>query len=461
MSNKIALFLLCMLFLVSCAQKEVVEDSDPAVQESNAEIQEPSAPLQENQKNLSRNSTAPPLGNLCSDEQECLSFCQNNKGRCENYCNEHSEDYVCVLLFPSKSLPSCDGEKELFTVSPILFEDLESVVPLGSLNPPDHVFPTDHIYMNVKSDDEILNIPKRAAVAAPGDIQVAQITSSEDPFANPPFTDYDLEFYPCKEVYAKFGHITSLSQKLQNYFDQAPGDCTVHSKDGKEFTRCQKAVSIPLKAGEKIGTTGGFQGAARGLDFWLADNRNEKINYANPSRWGKRDFYITCPADYFTPKVRNTLYSWFKLGKIPRTIEPICGTIEQDVAGTAQGAWLVVGTSDTYSEDLHLALAHDNFNPLKGVFSVDASMSESGLPAGAYLFDPKSSGMVNRDFQEVTSDGNMYCYESLNKKFEDKLPMIIILQMTDSTTLRIEKQSRSECGNGPWSFSSGSTEFER
>ena len=37
----------------------------------------------------------------------------------------------------------------------------------------------------------------------------------------------------------------------------------------------------------------------------------------------------------------------------------------------------------------------------------------SGLtPGGLYIFHPEQSGLVNRDFSEVTADGNVYRYQT-------------------------------------------------
>lgn len=398
------------------------------------------------------------LGNICSGQDECTSYCHNHRGRCEAYCKENNKNELCRTLFPLEGISSCGNKKELFTTSPVSFGDLEVVVPLGNLNPPGHIFPTDHIYMHVRSSNGVSNILEKFNVVSPGEVSITRISSSEHPSAHPPFTDYDLEFYPCKEIYAKFGHVTFLSQKLQSHFDQASGEC-IYNRDGGNY--CNKNVNFKLAAGEEIGKTVGIKGAATGIDVWLADYRTEKISYANPSRWSGVSFHIVCPVDYFIEDIRSKMYTLFKRDGIPRTIEPICGTVEQDALGTAQGVWFVKEINQRSSEDPHLALVHDNFNPLKGVFSVGTSMIANGLNVGTYYFDPKSSGFVNRDFKDVMSDGNVYCYDSLTKKFDNQAsPMIIILQLTSGTTLKIEKQNISECGGGPWNFDTFA-EFER
>ena len=45
------------------------------------------------------------LGTLCSDEKECVSFCLNNRGRCEKYCKGNKNE-LCAVIFPlQKPIP--------------------------------------------------------------------------------------------------------------------------------------------------------------------------------------------------------------------------------------------------------------------------------------------------------------------------------------------------------------------
>jgi hypothetical protein len=134
-----------------------------------------------------------------------------------------------------------------------------------------------------------------------------------------------------------------------------------------------------------------------------------------------------------------------------RTVEPLCGTIKQDVAATAQGRWFLSGTSGTsWQEDHQLSLIHHNVDHAQGLFSVGDSISS--LSTGTYSFTPTFSSYVNRDFDEVTADGQIYCYNTSTK--------VILVQLLTNTTLRIESQELGSCGSGPWSFSNY-TDFER
>lgn len=126
--------------------------------------------------------------------------------------------------------------------------------------------------------------------------------------------------------------------------------------------------------------------------------------------------------------------------------------MEQDEPGTAQGVWFAKGARETYPEDPHLSLVRDNINPSKAVFSVGTSIPN--LQTDKYLFDPRTTGEINRDFKDVKNDVKVYCYDV------GPSSVSIIIQLTSPTTLRIEKLGGG-CGGGPWSFGSSYADFER
>lgn len=395
------------------------------------------------------------LGHLCSGKEDCINFCHSSKGRCADYCDANPENQLCALIFPTLTLKSCGDKIELFSIPVISYEDILEIIPLGSLNPIPHVFPTDHMYIFSRKASEAISI--KSKVFAPGDIKITEISMIEHGRAIANFTDYSIDFYPCKEVFGRLGHVSSLSDNLLGKFNFTNAECYPISTTGGETQKsCITKVNIEISAGEEIGSAGG-PGQTKGLDFWLVDHRTKPIIYANPIRWGQsleeKSFHVACPLDYYTADIRSQLYE-----KVKRTIEPRCGTVEQDVAGTAQGAWFAKGKAKN-PEDPHLALSPDNLNPLKQVFSVGTSIP--GLEGASYYFDPKSSGLVNLDFKKVKPD-EIYCYDSLLKKFDaEASPMRILIQLTSESTLKIEKQDIAKCGQGPWQFGNNFAEFER
>jgi len=367
----------------------------------------------------------------------------------ETYQEEEKTEYKPVFEERQPGIPSCGDKKELFTVSHIPISELQNIVPLGNLNPPGHTFPTNHLYFHLKGFTGRQS-ESNAPVIAPGAMWITRIGSSEYTMNGRQIKDYKMDFTVCKEVRGYFIHLTSLSEKLLQSFGQ-PGNCNEYDTGGIHYKNCGndfQSSPISVAGGESIGTAGGSS------DFGLADLRTQELVYANPERWYEDSLHRVCPLDYFTADIGSQLKSLLGSSDTKRTVEPTCGEVAQDKPGTAQGVWFVKGTINTYPEDTHISLVHGNINPLKGVFSVGTTLSATGLNSGTYYFDPKNSGFVNRDFKDV-QPGNIYCYDSFTQSSSR-----IILQLTSSTTLRIEKQS-GECGNGPWSLTSNHVNFER
>jgi hypothetical protein len=360
-----------------------------------------------------------------------------------------------------EDVPKCSETNEFFTHVPVDFEDLDSIVPLGNLNPSGHTFPTDHMYLNMKRGG------KDMPVYAPGDVWVTEFHRLQK-FGDDPVTDYSVNFTPCEGFEAYYIHILKLSDKLQAEFDKNfdETDCRDENPGGVKYKFCIIETNVKLVAGELVGTVG--RDKQSNFDLGANDRRQDTSDVAQYTKWKKfrEDIYTTvCPLDYFTPKLKTKLYSLvgYYEGE-RRTVEPICGTVKQDVWGSAQGVWFLSGAKvqERGSEDEHAALVHDNFDPTKGVFSIGTSMEKSGLSTGAFQFDPKDSGLVNRDFDQVKSDGKIYCYENESGSEFGNKKIVIILQLTDESTLKMEHLSGvASCGSGPWQFSSNATEFER
>ena len=131
---------------------------------------------------------------------------------------------------------------------------------------------------------------------------------------------------------------------------------------------------------------------------------------------------------------------------------PIGGTIEQDIAGTAQGVWFLPGES-TYPEDPHLTLAHDNVDPTQPVFSVGNSVT--GLSSGTYTYTLEATGTEDRDFDDINVVGTTYTFIDI---VEDT-SLVILLKMLTTTSLQIEAQT--DADGPPWLFTGNEVEFER
>ena len=363
-------------------------------------------------------------------------------------------------------LSSCGDEKEFFSVSPLAYEDFTDLAPLGTVSPPSHTFPTDHMYFFLQSENpsDPESLRKKVPVYAPGDMTITSITSQEkSKDGKRESTDYSMDFLPCSEVSGYFIHMSSLSEKLKNEFDSERKRCDEYSTGGYSYNNCNAGVEIKVEAGEEIGTAGGTTNQAA-LDLGMLDFRNPPLQYANQKRWEGKSVNTVCPLDYFSSPAREEIYAKVGDNRQKRTIEPICGQIDQDIAGTAQGVWFTKGTPQNFEsshpEDPHLALVHDNVDYVQPVFSIGNSLQKSGLDAGRYYYTVNKSGNINRDFGKVVP-GTIYCFGDITQRFfPDPLSFIILVEMPTETTLKIEGQEKSSC-TSHYQFSSNYSEFER
>lgn len=359
--------------------------------------------------------------------------------------------YFVIKKDQGPQLPTCGTNQVLFTHSPVNLDEIASITPLGNLNPPGHTFPVKHMYINLKNIDSSTDAEEPTPIRtlyAPGNIVITQISLAE--YLDKGESDYSIDFSPCEEFFAYFKHLASLSDKLEQAFNQGKGDCWEENPGGNRMRNCDKEVNIELEAGEVIGTVGG---RTFNFDFGSSDMRVDPSEAARYDRRFEGIGYVVCPLDYFSKDIKEALYA--KLGDHSsggqkRTIEPVCGTPHQDLVGTAQGVWYLQGSSGLDKEDQHIALVHDNIDPRIPVFSIGTSLEKFGIESRTYEFEPKSTGFVDRDFADVKADGNIYCYE-FNKGFGDDV-FQVLLQMETDEKLKIGKGRSTWCGSGPWDF---------
>ncbi len=353
-------------------------------------------------------------------------------------------------------LPACAADP--FSVSPLSTGLNFNIETLGHLAPYGHTLPTEHIYfIIVKSTDDTT----AHDVYAPADLRISQIVRSETLLGDPVF-DYSLYYGICDGMDGYLHHIKTLSASLLSQAGPLDQNCSL--SQGNAIRNCSANVTINVQAGDVIGTVVGSTGSSLvGLDFGTHDLRAPALTFANPSRRSIYQLHTVCGVDYFGGSLQANLESRLGAfdGSTRRTAAPLCGEYNQDVAGTAQGNWYLDGTPAGSQQDEfdELALVHDNVDSSTGVFSVGRAVTASNLPASVYRFAPTSSGLVNRDFDDVTANGNVYCYDSFTNFIA---PDVILIQMTSATTLKIEYQSSlSGCGVASWSLTSNATTFIR
>ena len=361
-------------------------------------------------------------------------------------------------VLPS-SIKSCGTAKAVFTTPPIALAELSGWVPLGSMNPTGHLFPVDHQYLYHTNPDRPGGPIYRAVnVVSPGDIVITNARRSVYSTGN---VDYSINFYPCADLFAVFGHVQTLTQSLVDQFGPFDQFCESATAGTASIGSCStKQLNISITAGTQLGTAGGIPNTSFGLDFLLEDKRIKPLVFANPTRWlanasGFDSYHIVASSDYYAEPALSQIA--LRLGQfdgsMQRTIAPIGGTIEVDVPGTAQGYWFHP-TKGHYPEEPHLTIAPDNVNPT--VFAFSMGISQPGFQPGLYRFTPATSGKVNRHPAQVTVDGQIYCYEI-------GFQAVLLVRLMDPTTLRVEgRQTGISCESQlPYNFTSASFDYLR
>ncbi len=354
------------------------------------------------------------------------------------------------------SLPDCESSKPVFIALPINEDMIANFIPLGNTNQPSHVFPSGHHYFDIKPSTH--NIPVYSIM----DGWIISVTSVKR-VNDPTFQEYDFTIASCKDVQVTYGHVNYLTDEILAALPECT-DPIEYTTGGITGARCKYKTEIAIHAGQKLGEVKASSGIS-GIDLGATDTRVD-YPYVDPDRWNEKgvdETYIHSVniLDYYTPEIRNILHyfiSDLNMTCIHRTIEPLGGEICYDIAGTVMGLWFKPGESCN-PEDVHLSLIKENFNPAKQMISTGISVP--GLNPGAYEFYPEKNGIVNRDFSQVTNDGKIYMFHNFVNVWDQPLLFdgVILIQLIDDQTLRIEKQNESD---GPdWKFKNNYFEFKR
>jgi len=248
----------------------------------------------------------------------------------------------------------------------------------------------------------------------------------------------------------QFLHVSTLIPELEKLFEAGlTGRCDEYGDSQSQYRLCQSAVQLDVPVGTVLGTTGGKVSAA--LDLEAYDLDGPSLGYANPARFGSEfdlRLKVTCPFDGFTAEVRDRqLARMGDYGQQSRTAEPRCGEVMQDIPGTSQGNWYTGETGAHANWSQELALVHDNVDPDLAAISIGGTVTG----AGVWLFRPESSGLINRDFPDVSADGRTYCYQGAmtdqGGQIPTPFPGRLLISLTSDTEMLVEQQDGA-CADG-------------
>ncbi|MEE8518108.1 MAG: hypothetical protein V3S98_03170, partial [Dehalococcoidia bacterium] len=265
-------------------------------------------------------------------------------------------------------------------------DNITSITPLGNISVPAHSLPTEHLYINVAEQPSgVATLP----ITAPGDIWITHISGGSGPDQSS--SDYAVHFAVCQDVFGYFGHFDELSPLLQEIVDSQ--GCPAGTFPGDRD--CSMQVMAPVAAAAPMGTvrtTGNFD-----LGMWDMTRLRE---FANDDRVRGRSRFIQCAIEYFEDALRDRLF-----GLLDSEGDG-CGRVSYDIPGALQGNWFLQGPIDQ-NDDKSVFFGGDNLDRDGSIVSVSGVISEPGKME----LTERDSGLVNRRFDQVTADGQIYCYE--------------------------------------------------
>lgn len=365
--------------------------------------------------------------------------------------------FLTFIIFSCKSQqnseePKVEVNKGFLSVLPIEIDNFNFFVNLGHMSQPGHIFPSGH--GGFVLNDHMNPVP----VFSPANMIITRVVELEH--INYGYSDFGLTLSVNEDEFQLvLGHMSQIHQSILNKVKEFNDiECETYTTAGDTYYHCLQWTEIAVSAGDTLGMVGGNPGQL-GLDFGTYD-QTRKIEFATD----RFDIYLypstVSPLDYFTEEIEQILIPicgdfFYGLPKV-RTKSPVGGTVDYDIKGTAQGIWFKEGAPFS-PEDPHIALAYHNVDPDVPIFSIGNSIPD--LIPGPFTFATKDTGYVDRSFEAVVPDGNIYSYNSWYHSNTPYNHMILLLQMIDNSHLKIEMQDTSS--TPPWQFTNNAVLFDR
>ena len=274
-----------------------------------------------------------------------------------------------------------------FTTFPFEFAKLQSMTPLGNMNPPAHTFPTDHIYLfhHVGREGDA-----PYDVFAPAEGTVVMVQREAD----------DAVYIASSSVHTYFiGHMLVDKTIVANQH---------------------------IAAGQKIGTTGPISHA---LDLGVLNSSRENA-FINPDRYGVNSRRSEAPFTFFSQSLKD------QLGPLVTTTpENREGNFVFDRAGTLSGNWFheTLAISESVGPAAgpkHIAFVRDIVDPSRRVVSMGGTVGK----AGVYFMETSDP-----DPTSVTpSSGPVTLHLSNMQQGTTGVPMVVTLTAADRIRVQFE-----------------------
>ena len=431
------LLAISLLLISGCAQQEKLSKG---LAEGIEKVEMPSTPPSQG------------LGNLCSGEEECRDFCQNNRGQCEEYCKGNENELCLVIFLPEKAEEVSGSEQDTkvrdrgpssscsdrgpieFTSPPMRIEDIELIQPIG-LMIGSHVTPIDHGYYYSKNwnPSEGREDPSKFKnIFAPADGVITGLGRMPQEFTSSSIGDYRLTIGHSCTFYTIYIHINELSPKLQAVVDG----------------RTREQVFV--KAGELLGRSPAF-------DFSVHDEKVILPGFIVPEHYNEPwKIHTVDMFAYFVEPIKSQL-----LEKNVRQKEPRGGKIDYDIDGKLVGNWFLEGTNwyagavtETGGKGYwlgHLSIVYDYIDPERIVLSIGNYGGKDSKQFGVKGNSPNpvNVGIENSlvkyelvEYDYITSNGNSWDRISLVKGLKtvsnEMVRGVVLVQMISDRKIKFE-----------------------
>jgi hypothetical protein len=262
----------------------------------------------------------------------------------------------------------------VLSVSPLDTTTVFAASPLGSLAPPGHVLPTDHIYISFvdpwsgnQQNNDCRARPVYAAGAGVIDFQLVTEAAG----------DTKVGVQMTKTFHYYYDHVLLL-----------PG----------------MTVGTRVTAGQQIATTTG-RCPSMDLGVWDLDATNS--GFVNPARYGDQTLHAVSPYKYFSEPLRAFYYAHVRVANGVPTDKD--GRIDQGIKGRLSGDWFhssianaslqTVNSSEGWSKSI--SFAHDWYD---GALRI----SIGGVIASPGVLRLTSEA---QDFASVSTGSGVVAYE--------------------------------------------------
>ena len=307
--------------------------------------------------------------------------------------------------YPYTNIPAPSGGVAQFSVLPVAPLPGLSLTALGSLNPPGHVLPTDHVYFYS------WDLSSRAVSPGTATRNVYMPATAAVTFMfQPGGTDWKFEFRATENFFFYLDHLVPSSlPKL--------GDV------------------IPV--GTLIGTTnpGGT------LDLGAFDMSVSHTGFITPARYGTQTLHVVSPWKYFTPQLQSQLYP--QVYRSP-TAPDKDGKVDFGIAGRLAGDWYLQGmpvdsSPGRYGWTRTVAFVYDYYDPSRVRISIGGTVA----PAGVWAIDSMGPRPEN-----VSVSSGIVSYR-LYSPFDPGTPTgLMLVQMVSDTQIKIEVFPGSTASSG-------------